>query len=496
MPNPTLKALPPEKFDYWKAHHLLNRAGFGGTPAQIRSLADMGLEKAVDLLVEYERLPSEPMEADAFSAALIRPPTEEEKRAQQEAKKAGDEAALEKFQKMRNEAQQADRRQLADMKKWWLKRCIETGRPLEERMTLFWHGHFATGFRTIEDSWHMFMQNQLFREQATGNFGTLAHRIIRDPAMLRYLDNDKNRRQRPNENLARELMELFVMGEGKGYSEQDIKEGARALTGYTFTDDDFRMDKGSHDTGPKTILGKTGTWDGEGFVDILLATDFPSRFIAAKLYRYLVWDAPRELSKDRRQFVEALARRFRDSRHELKPLLKSLLRSEHFYDDSNVASLIKSPVQLIVQAVRSLRTPVRELSALASAADLMGQDLFQPPNVKGWDGGRAWINTSTLFVRQNVLIYLLTGNRPALYGWDESSDHYDARHLVEHLGPQARDPSAVTDYLLRFCLGRPPAEARRTTLLDFLRSRGDSVDNDRILACLCLITAMPEYQLC
>lgn len=495
MPTPSLKALAPEKFDYWRAHHLLNRAGFGGTPAQVRHLTDLGLEKAVDALVDFEKLPGDPIDEGAFDADIIRPLTESERREQQEARRTNNEAVLERFQRMRNEATQNDRKQLAEMRKWWLQRMIETPRPLEERLTLFWHGHFATGYRTIEDSWHMFRQNQFFRANAAGNFGDLARGIIRDPAMLRYLDNNRNRRRQPNENLARELMELFTMGEGR-YSERDIKEGARALTGYTFEDDAFVLTANEHDGGAKTILGRTGSWDGDDFVRLILESKATSEFIALKLYRAFVSDLPGPPSKDRQRFIEALARRLRDTRYALRPVLKALFRSEHFHDPEHQAAMIKSPVQLIVGAIRSLHTPTRELSALASASELMGQDLFQPPSVKGWDGGRAWINTATLFVRQNVMIYLMTGVRPAAFQWEGDSAEFDPMHLVAHLGERASDPVTVVDYLLRFMLGTAPAPDRSEVLLAFLRERGNRIDRDRLVGVLCLIAAMPEYQLC
>jgi len=495
MPSPTLKSIDPASFDYWRAHHLLNRAGFGGTPEQVRQLADLGLEKAVSLLVDFDRVAAVPVDQATFDKDIIRPLTDAERREQQEARRNNDEAALEKFQRRRNEATMKDRQQLAAMRRWWLERMIETPRPLEERLTLFWHGHFATGYRTIEDSWHMFRQNQFLRAHAAGSFADLAKGIIRDPAMLRYLDNNRNLRKQPNENLARELMELFTMGEGR-YSERDIKEGARALTGYGFEDDEFVFKAREHDDGPKSILGRDGTWDGDDFVRIILESKATPEFVCGKLYRAFVCDLPGPLTKDRQRFVEALARRFRESKYELKPVLKLLFKSEHFYDAEHAASMIKSPMQLIVQAVRSLLTPTRDLGALASAAEHMGQDLFQPPSVKGWDGGRAWINSSTLFVRQNVLVYLITGVRPAAFRADADSSSFDPMHLVSHLADRATDPDAVGEYLLRFMLGGAPPPERRAVVVETLGARGARVDSEAIIAALCLITAMPEYQLC
>jgi uncharacterized protein (DUF1800 family) len=239
MPITSLKPLNAQDFDYWKAQHLLNRAGFGGTPAQARALANMGLDAAVDYVVDYEKVDVEPITADQFDKDIMRPANAEQRMEIEQARRSGNEALLEKFRQEREQRQMADRRQIAEMQKWWLKRIIETPRPLEEKMTLFWHGHFATGYRSIEDSYHMFQQNQFFRANATGSFADLVYGIVRDPAMLRYLNNDQSRKEKPNENLARELMELFTLGEGNLYTEADIKEGARALTGNTFEDDRF-----------------------------------------------------------------------------------------------------------------------------------------------------------------------------------------------------------------------------------------------------------------
>ena len=375
---------------------------------------------------------------------------------------------------------------------------IETTQPLEEKMTLFWHGHFATGYRTVEDSWHLMMQNRLFRAQAVGDFAMLTRSIIRDPAMLQYLDGDQNRKGRPNENLARELMELFVLGEGNGYSEADIREGARALTGFTYTDDAFEFRRERHDTGQKSILGRRGAFDGDDFVEVLLARPETPVFLCGKLYRFFVDDRPGSPDAEGRKVVEGMAKTLRRSRYRLAPVLGQLFRSRHFHSPERRASIVKSPIQLVVQSIRELGTPVRKERVLLEATDLMGQNLLQPPSVKGWDGGRSWINTATLFVRQNTLVYQLTGRLPGLDagGDGDSPEPFASEKLVEHLttdGPP--DPDLVVDYLLRFTLGTAPHPDRRSTVRSFLRDVGDRIDRDRITAMLALITAMPEYQL-
>ena len=496
-PIPTdLRPLDAGAFDATAARHLLNRAGFGGTQRQIDALAAAGPVDAVGLLVNYDSQPAKPVGPDDFDRDLIPSLTKEEREQLGRARRERDEAVVERLERKENQAKAADRRQLADLKKWWIARMIESARPLEEKMTLFWHGHFATGARTIEDSWHMFQQNQLFRTHATGNFGKLALNVIRDPAMIKYLDNDQSRRGRPNENLARELLELFILGEGSGYTEADIKAGARALTGYTFEDDDFVYRDGNHDGGPKEIFGRKGNWNGDDFARMALEKPAASEFLCGKLYRFFVNDTPAgelpdEARAARTAVVRALAKELRENQYELRPVLGMLFRSAHFHHASNRAATIKSPVQVVVQTVRQFNTPPRQLSALAGACDLMGQDLFQPPNVKGWDGGRAWINTSTLFVRQNVAVYLLTGKRPDVYDWEIDDTRFDPLPLVEG----ASTPEAVADRLLSAALSAPPHPERRAALVAFLQSQANASEHSRTVAALALMTALPEYQL-
>ena len=497
-PNP-LRPLPNEAFDYWKALHLLNRAGFGGTPATVRTLANLGVEKAVESLVEFGS-PNATSDRQTWDASIRRPPTAEERSIADRARRENDEVTLARLQRERNERDAADRTQIQTMRTWWMGRLIETSRPLEEKLTLFWHGHFAAGYRTVQDSYHMARQNELFRSNAAGNFRSLAHAMVRDPAMLKYLDNDENRRGRPNENLARELMELFVLGEGNGYTESDIKEGARALTGYTFSDDEFVFEAGNHDSTPKLLFGKRGDFDGDDFVRLIFERQAASDFVCLKLFRFFVNDLPGTPSEESQAFVRALGKLLRENKFELRPVLKALFRSEYFYAAQHIASVIKSPVQLIAQAVRSYRTPVRSIESMASAAGLMGQDLFQPPNVKGWEGGRSWINTSTLFVRHNVLVYLLTGRVPTGTRFDANSDRCDVTHLLSEIresgGDEDVSPQSIARFLCRFSLATRPHPDRIAAIANFLTTTASAPENDRLLGALALITAMPEYQLC
>lgn len=503
--NPSLRAIKPEAFGYEQARHLLWRAGFGGTPAQIQTLVSWGPERSVDYLLDADKVPFDAPGDDAFDRNIQRPPTEEERRVFAEARRRSDEDTLAQIRLERQRREREDRLQMAEIQKWWLRRMIETPRPLEEKLTLFWHGHFATSFRTIENSYHMYLQNRMLRDKALGSFGDLLTSIIRDPAMLAYLDNNDSRRGRPNENLAREIMELFALGLGN-YSEQDIKEGARALTGYTFEDDAFVFRQANHDNGGKRILGQSGNMNGDDFCRAILAHRACAPFITSRLYHFFLADVPsdeqggwRSLPRAQREAVSELAASLRSNEYQLRPMLRRLFLSEHFYSPRFMNDQVKSPAMLVVGAVRSLNTPVRDLAILNDAMDLMGQSLFMPPSVKGWEGGRSWINTSTLFVRQNLMAFLLTGKKPVGYDASADTQRYDPATLLadlERTDPRlAKDPDAVIDYLLRLTLGHSPSHARQP-LREFLAAAGDEISRDSLTGLLLLMTAMPEYQLC
>lgn len=487
MPPDPLSPLPDRDFDFWSAAHLLRRAGFGGTPEEVGVLQAAGLDGAVARLVEYEPFPDDDHRA---VSDIMRPQTPAEQAELARARELGDEATLERYRRDRQNRQGRDRQQLRALRRWWFERMVRTPNPLEEKMTLFWHGHYATGYRTIEDSWHMLAQNRLFRAYAVGDARRLAAGILRDPAMVRYLDGQRNVRGNPNENLARELMELFVLGEGNAYTENDIKEVARCLTGLDIDDDVVVFRPQRHDPGVKTVLGRRGPFTGDEVLQVLFARPEAATFLATKLYRFFVNDAPGERSRDAEKTIAGLAKLLRRHDFDLAPVLTRLFASRHFHDPANRAAIVKSPTQLLVEAMRSLGTPPRDLDRLLDDADRMGQSLFQPPSVKGWDGGRAWINTATLFVRQNVLVHLLVGE-------GDAAEPYAAERLVAHLAADsAPDPATTVDYLLRFCLGGEPHPERRAELRAFLAGIGDRIDRDRIVALLAIITALPEYQLC
>ncbi len=486
-------------FGYAQARHLLLRAGFGGTDEQIRTLAQWGPKAAVDHLLDYEDIPVQSDTRDAFDSSIIRPRSQAEQREIQRARQNGDEDTLSRFRTMRQQAQRADRNQMRQIQRWWITRMIQTPRPFEEKMTLFWHGHFATSYRTIEDSYHMYAQNRMLRSYAVGNFADLLRGIIRDPAMLKYLNNNQNRKSSPNENLARELMELFSLGEGN-YTERDIKDGAKALTGFTYKDDAFFYNKNTHDNTTKHILGVTGNLDADGFVNAILRSQACAPFICAKLYKFFVADIPtdvRRLKGPSRTVVRKMSTMLQQHRYELKPVLRRLFLSRHFYDPSVMGTKIKSPAELVIGSIRSLNAPPRNISIIANAMDMMGQSVFMPPSVKGWDGGRAWINTSTLFVRQNTLVYMLTG-RQANRNFVERTN-YDPTRLVASMNDPRLDgnppPELIANELLDLVLGHRPAGAAQS-----LVEAANKVDKPNsakgITTMLTLITSMPQYQLC
>ncbi len=494
----SLNPIKPKDWGYDQARHLLMRAGFGGTPAQIATLTKWGPEKSVDHLLNFDSVPFDDVKPDAFDKDIMRPYTNEEKGDIAKARRMGDEDAVTRLRAKRQEAERTDRQQMRSVQHWWLKRMVETPRPLEEKMTLFWHGHFATSYRTIEDSYHMFVQNQMFRKHAVGSYAKLMFEIIRDPAMLKYLNNDDSRKDKPNENLAREIMELFSLGVGN-YTEKDIKEGARALTGYTFEDDEFVFRRNNHDTGIKHILGAQGALDGDEFVKAILAQPACAKYMTRKLYRYFTADFPtgrKDLDQAATAVMASLESTLISGKYEIKPVLRRLFLSEHFYQPTIMTEQIKSPSQLVVGAIRSLNCPARDLGVLNDAMNMMGQNIFFPPSVKGWDGGRSWINTATLFIRQNILCFLLTGRTPNGYDALAKQEAFDPMPLLDQMGLSSTSPpDEIADGVLKFTIGRSEPH-NRAIIVDVLKRRGGSLTADTLTQVFLLVSAMPEYQLC
>ena len=382
---------PSRGWDREAAAHLLRRAAFGGTPEEIDRVAAAGLDEAVNQLIDYATQPRGVAEFQPVRGA-------ERSGAQQRLR----ELASEQRQESRRQLRQLDRVQLEELRAWWMNLMIATARPLEERMTLLWHGLFTSGHREVRDSTMLFDQNALLRENALARFRKLLIGVSQDPAMLRYLDNASNRKQAPNENYARELLELFTLGVGP-YTEQDIKEAARALTGWTIRDGSFSEIRQYHDNGVKTLFGEAGNFDGNDIIDIILARPEASRHLAAVLLKSFLTPQPGDAEG------ESLAAVIRDTRFDMREIMRALLKSRMFYDPRHRFSIIKGPVELVVGTVRLLEAKYTDLEGLVAATRSQGQELFQPPNVKGWDGHTRWINTATLFARYNFASQLLMG---------------------------------------------------------------------------------------
>ncbi len=489
----SLSPIQTSEFGPAQARHLLLRAGFGGGPTEINQLAEAGPDKAVRQMLEAS---SSDNSAADIDPDVIRPPTREEREAFVKARRDNDEAARSEARRIINERRAQDRRMLGDLRRWWVGLMIETDAPLRENLVLLWHSHFASRHRNVRDTYLMYQQNQMFREHAAGSFAELAKAVVHDPAMLKFLNNDQNNKRKPNENLAREFMELFTLGEGN-YAEKDIKQGARALTGYHVDDNDFEFNERRHDGSKKTVLGETGQFDGDDFVDVLLDQPACPRYIALKLYRYFVADVSDHLDEvpgENKAVVQRIAVMLRKNDYQITPVLEVLLKSRHFYDPEVVGRKIKSPAQLVIGTTRTLGTPTRSLGTLSDGMRTMGQDLFDPPSVAGWDGGRNWINTSTLFTRQNVCTYLITGKDPRKKNWNRKQTNYDPMPLLA--GVESREPKPVVDHLVDLMLGSHTPAERREPLYSFMRGRDKGVTPDSVIALLTLISAMPEYQLC
>ena len=395
-----LKPLSGQKWNYGTAAHLLNRAGFGGPPSEIAKLAGLKPEQAVSWLLDYELIPDNTLKPDwakpdpermARLRDVNQHGTPEEKKAAQQAEN--------KLQAL----------WMLELRGWWLQRMARGPRPLQEKMVLFWHGHFATSTDKVREAYYMWRQNELFRRLATGNWQQLLTEAGKDPAMLIWLDQAQSRKDHPNENFAREVMELFALGEGH-YSEHDITEGARALTGWSLDriDQKYVYRPFLHDKGEKTFLGRTGSLDGDDVIAQIVAQPQAARFITAKLWNFFAGQYPTD------GLNTALATVFRANGNNFKPFLRTMFASEEFYAPDIVRNQVKSPVQWLVGSVRMLECDLPPALVSYGMLRQLGQDLFAPPNVKGWDGGVTWITTNTLLTRYNDAEALVQGALPPL----------------------------------------------------------------------------------
>lgn len=474
-----LDPLPRSQWSPKCAYHLLARAGFGGTPSEVHEFFELGIEAAVAKLLGPKVGPV-PLEAPWDDDTL---PLERFREAR-EAQKMGD---VEKADRLRREARREDRQRLAAMREAWVLRMIHANHPLTEKLTLFWHGHFATSVNKVNESRLMRMQNDTLRSEGFDNFASLTKAVSRDGAMIRWLDLQQSSASAPNENFARELLELFTLGEGH-YTEADIREAARAFTGYRVNrrTGRFSFAHGHHDDGIKSFMGKARKFNGDGIIDVVVEQRQCARFIGGRLWEFFggVPATP--------TFQRLLGDVFKQHYYEVRPFLKRVFLSKVFYSPNVVGRQIKSPTQWLVQSCRALEIgtppPTRMLEQWMGT---LGQQLFAPPNVRGWEGGRSWMSATTFTARTNYAGEL-TGtlgrggnpNRPRA----ESADPAKWLEVNSAVGPSEKSLAIAT----RLYGPQPP----RAVIATAEASLGNDADDPSALrAAAHALMSLPEYQL-
>ena len=365
-----------------KNQHLLWRAGFGPTVEEFHQLSKFSPQSYLAAL--FKASSNHPGTIDVASNVLKGLVMGMDEVARQ-SKQLSDED--------KKKLRQQSRQDIKNLNLTWLNEMVNTGQQVREKLSLFWHGHFASRNLNI-----LFQQQLLdvIRRNALGNFGNLLTEVSKSAAMINFLNNNQNRKGSPNENFAREVMELFTLGRGN-YTETDVKESARAFTGWGANfSGEFVFRQPLHDNGRKTILGKTGNFTGDDVLNILLEEKQTSRFITRKIYKYFVNENVDE-SK-----ITWLSDRFYQSSYDIQSLMNDIFSSDWFYDEKNIGAKIKSPVELIVGIRRTLPMNIENEEIQLLLQRLLGQLLFYPPNVAGWPGGKNWIDSSSLMLRLRI----------------------------------------------------------------------------------------------
>jgi uncharacterized protein (DUF1800 family) len=433
----------------WVAH-LLRRAGFGFNPSELKYYQGRGYERTLSELLKPEKVDN-----DKLEAALAE--------------------------------QQFDFFRVPDLQRWWIYRMAFTRRPLEEKMTLFWHGHFATSYKKSGDGYSMYMQNTKMRALGLGNFETLLLAMSEDPAMIDWLDNSQNRKGKPNENYAREVMELFTVGIGN-YSEQDVKEGARAFTGWMSKPDGFFFNIKQHDFGAKTFLGQTGNFNGNDVVDRLAHEPATAKFLAKKLCKFFVSDSPSET------IVEDVAVSYKPGEKNISKMLETIFTHSEFISMEAYHAKIKSPAELVVGTIKSMQITKLD-GSLPEMMARMGQDLLAPPNVKGWDGGKAWISTDMMMERFNFAAKMSQEKFDLIKGYITPSA------LIADQG--LRSPEATVAYFLNLLVDNDVPESTRNELIAYfmrdnkgkpMTALDDKWQDAKLRGLVHLIMTVPTYQ--
>lgn len=433
-----------EPFDRRAAAHLFRRAGFAANWRQLEAAVAAGPEATVQQLLA--------------SAA-------------DEGKFAGEMKSFADTVLAINNAE--------SLAAWWLYRMRHSPAPLLEKMTLFWHGHFATSAAKVTEVPLMFRQNRLLRQHALGNFEKMVQGIARDPAMLLYLDSATNRKTHPNENFAREVMELFCLGVGN-YTEKDIQELARCFTGWEIQYGEFKFNPYQHDNGSKTVLGKSGNLDGDEGIRAILEQPAAAEFLCTKLVRYFVADDV-PISKE---LIAPLAETMRENNYVSAPVVEMILSSRLFYSEAARGQKIRSPVELGIGFLKSLDAAAN-MQDLARQLREVGQLPLFPPNVKGWNGGREWINSSTLLGRTNLVRRLV--EQSGLQFGDVPADEY-----LASLGWKSDEQivAGLSDLLLAV---EPPASVRQRLKAELGSKEGGR--QGALRRTLLTFGSLPEFQL-
>jgi len=428
-------------FGFDEAAHLARRAGFSLAAEGVEELARAGPDGAVELLFRGDE--GDEARALAAQAGLV-----------------------------------CELDDLPKLQALWVARMAATRAPALEKLALFLHGHFATSFEKVKRSAWMWQQYRLFREQGAGPFRELLLAVSRDPAMLVWLDSNSNERGRPNENYAREVMELFSLGVGH-YGERDVQEAARAFSGWHVKDGRFWFNPRAHDDGEKELLGRRGPLDGGDVVDLCVANRACPRFLADKLLRFYVAPDPPE------EWVEGFAAVLVQEELAIGPALRRLFASRAFYAGAARVALVGSPIDFCVGTLRRLRGRAR-WRAVAEAAAAMGQALFAPPNVKGWDGDRAWINSRTLLERARFATGVAYGDGSlgAVVAWEGVVD-----------GRDREDPARLVAVLAHRLLQRPLPAETAARLEQYAASEAAERGEARVRRVAHLILTAPEAQL-
>ncbi|KQR92709.1 hypothetical protein ASG01_10865 [Chryseobacterium sp. Leaf180] len=395
--------------------HLLWRAGFGPSISQIKDLEKTSVKNLLK---------------DIFSESSFEPIT------YQTADFVISETDTANNATQKREMQKITQRQNSEMNLAFLKQMTESRGQLREKMAFFWHGHFAT--RINNPKFNQQLLN-ILRKDSLGNFRDLLFSVSRSPSMLQFLNNQQNKKDHPNENFAREVMELFTMGQGN-YTEKDIREAARAFTGWSYDKEgNFTERSKIHDTGTKTFLGKTGNFTGDDVLNIILDQKTTAEFITRKIYTFFVNEKPDP------PIIKKLSENFYQSGYDIKKLMNEIFSSNWFYDNKNIGNRIKSPTELLAGMMRMLPMQIQNPENITVYQKLLGQMLLYPPNVSGWPNGKSWIDSSTLMLRLQIP-QIWSGLRPMEYSAKEDDDIDMGMKSREALNKSFKNPNITIDW--------------------------------------------------